>query len=139
MPRPTADRRLEAGFTLIEVVVALAIAGVALVAIARVFGSSVAGEATASSAAAALAVAEEQMADAEATVVLRPGSSEGIFAGRYRWRTVITPYKDADAGPVDPLASTLRLLRIEVAVAWSDGSSRRRIALETLRLGPPVP
>lgn len=139
MPHRNADRSRDAGFTLIEVLVALAVAGVVLAAIAGVFGSSVTGQETAGNAAAALAVAEAHMADAEAAAVLQPGHSTGVFAGRYRWRVVVAPYKDADAGPVDPLASTLRLLRIDVTVAWADGNSRRRIALDTLRLGPPAP
>ena len=139
MPRWPADDSRQSGFTLIEVLVALAIAGVALAAIVGVFSSSVAGQTAADGAAAALAVAEDHMADAEATAILRPGDSTGVFAGRYRWRVVVAPYKDAGAEPVDPLAATVRLLRIEVTVAWADGSRRRRIALDTLRLGPPAP
>ncbi len=125
----SADRRA-AGFTLVEVLVALAVVGVALAAIAGVFSQGLMGHETASGAEAALAVAEEQLTLAGAT--LRPGASSGTFDGRFNWRVTVSPY--AGDKTADPPNSLPRLFQIAVSVAWQDGHHSRQIALSTLRL-----
>src|ERR1700691_4587257 len=94
----TSGKR-QAGFTLIEVLVALAIIGLALGAVAGVFGQGLAGHETASEAEAALAVAEEQLALAAATP--HPGAANGVFANRYAWQATVAPYQDADGKTAD--------------------------------------
>ena len=124
-----------AGFTLIEVLVALAIVGLALGAIASVFSNGLRGHVTASDAEAALALAEEQLA--LAGISLHPGSAGGEFAGRFAWQTTIAPYADDGNKAADLPTSLPRLYRIAVSVAWQDGRRSREIALSTLRLAPP--
>lgn len=142
------NRSRDGGFTLIEVLVALAIAGLALAAIAGVFGTGVLGHATATDADAALALAEEKLAGAEATPTVRPGRSAGVYAGHFDWQVSVAPYDDTGdtaalppaVNPLpNPAAPTLRLYRIEAAVAWRDGRRRRQLALSTLRLLPAPP
>jgi prepilin-type N-terminal cleavage/methylation domain-containing protein len=148
----SAANPVDAGFSLIEALVALVIAGLALTAIAGVFGTGFLVHQASDEVATALTLAEGKIAAAEAGEALRPGRSEGIFAGRYSWELMIALYddrKDADrqdartqgnAGTVgaQPL-SALRLYRIAAAVAWHEGARQRRLALATLRLGPPPP
>lgn len=129
-------RRDSAGFTLIEVLVALAIVGLALGAVAATFGNSLTAHETAADAEAALAVAEEQLALAAAAP--RPGNAAGNFAGRFAWRTTVAPYEDGSK-TADPTHSAPVLYRVAVSVAWRDGRRSREIALSTLRLGPAVP
>ena|ERR1700722_3381188 len=126
----SADRRA-AGFTLVEVLVALAVVGLALAAIAGVFSQGLMGHETASGAEAALAVAEEQLTLAAAT--LRPGASSGAFDGRFNWRVTVSPYAE-DKTAADLPNSLPRLFQIAVSVAWQDGHHSRQIALSTLRL-----
>jgi general secretion pathway protein I len=121
-----------AGFTLIEVLVALAIVGLALGAIAGAFSNGLVGHETASGVEAALAVAEERLALAGAS--LRPGVSNGTFAGRFAWQTTVSPY-DAGAKPADAPTSLPSLYSIAVSVAWHDGHRSRQVSLSTLRLG----
>jgi hypothetical protein len=87
-----------------------------------------------------VALAEAKLAEAEAVAALQPRSDDGVFAGRYQWQRVVSPYDDAD-GPARPgrHASDRRLLRLEVTVAWQDGPRRRQLALATLRLAPAAP
>jgi general secretion pathway protein I len=122
-----------AGFTLIEVLVALAIVGLALGAIAGVFSNGLIGHETASDAEAALALAEEQLALAGATP--HPGSLSGDFAGRFAWKSTVSPYDDGNKAVADATASLPRLYRVAVSVAWHDGHRGREVSLSTLRLG----
>ena len=123
-----------AGFTLIEVLVALAIVGLALAAIAGVFTQGLIGHETASDAEAALALAEERLALAGST--LQPGANSGTLAGRFAWKTTVSPY--TDNGKTADLPNSLpRLFTVAVSVAWQDGRHSRQVALSTLRLGAP--
>ena len=124
-----------AGFTLIEVLVALAVIGLALGAFAGAFGNGLVGHRTASDAETALALAENQLALAGATP--RIGSSSGDFAGGFAWRATVSSYKDEGAGSADAVAGLPRLYHIAVSVDWRDGRRRREVSLSTLRLGTP--
>ena len=129
--------RSEGGFTLIEVLVALAVIGLALGALAGVFSIGLTAHQTMSAAETALAVAEEQMTLAAATP--RPGTASGIFANRFAWQSSVAPYTDPDAKSPDAPTALPPLYRIAVSVAWHDGLHTREVSLSTLRLGAPAP
>ena len=131
MPSSCPDR--EAGFSLIEVLLALAIAGLMLGATAGVFRNGLLGHESASDASTAVALAEEKLAEAGVTAALRPGDSAGAF-GRFRWHLTIAEYADQEAPPAD-----LHLYRAAARVEWSDGLRPRQFSLSTLRLGPAPP
>jgi general secretion pathway protein I len=124
------------GFTLIEVLVALAIVGLALAAVASVLGNGLTAHETVSGAEEALALAEEQLTLAGAT--LRPGTTSGTYAGQFAWQTTVAPYTDADNKTADAPSSLPPLYRVAVSVAWRDGRRSRQVALSTLRLGQPA-
>jgi prepilin-type N-terminal cleavage/methylation domain-containing protein len=154
------DRGRVAGFTLIEVLVALAIVGLALAAVAGVFSNGLIGHETAAGAEDALALAEERLAIAATPGTLRPGTSKGVFAERFAWETTVALY-DEGSGPKPFDQNTVgqntmgqnpsgqppmgqpedqpRLYRIAVSVAWRDGHRSRQLALATLRLGIAAP
>jgi general secretion pathway protein I len=136
----SAEPRRAAGFTLLEVLVALVVAGLAMSAIVGVFGNSLAGHAVVSDAETALALAEEKLALAGAAAPLRPGSDKGVFADRFAWQTTVSRYADGGDGKQtgQPKASE-PLYRIAVDVAWQDGRRSRQLALSTLRLGASAP
>lgn len=121
------------GFTLIEVLAALAIIGFALGAIASVFGQGLTAHETASEAEMALAVAEEQLALATATP--HPGAANGVFANRFTWQTNVAPYQDVADKTADAPSALPPLYRIAVSVAWHDGRHTREVSLSTLQLG----
>lgn len=144
-------RRASAGFTLIEVLGALAIAGLILAAAASIFGTGAIGHQTAADADMALALAQEKIAGAEASSSVRPGTIGGTYAGRFDWQVSVGPYEekekdkdknrnaDAAAPPDWPNAVTLALYRIQASVAWRDGRRHRQLVLSTLRLLPAPP
>jgi len=131
--------RRDAGFSLIEVLVALAIIGLALGATAGVFATGRTGHETAADVDTALAVAHDRLAAAEIPEALRPGRTAGNFAGRFDWQLAIAPFDDPDAAGKPEKSAGLRLFRIEVTVGWRDGRRHRQLSLATLRLGPPPP
>lgn len=128
----------ELGFSLIEAIVALAIVGLALGATAGAFSTGLQGQQTAESVNGALALVESKIAEAEASPALRPGSSEGVSGGRYKWRVTITPYRDGNAGTVEKPDAASRLFRIAATAEWRDGHRQRQISLATVRLSPAV-
>jgi general secretion pathway protein I len=130
--------RSEGGFTLLEVLIALAIIGLALGAVASVFGVGLTAHETTSAAETALAVAEEQLTLAAATP--RPGAANGVFANRFAWQTTVAPYSDPETKAAPGAPSVLPpLYRIAVSVAWHDGRRAREVSLSTLRLGTSSP
>src|SRR5438093_3450538 len=129
-----------AGFSLIDALVALVIAGLALAAIAGVLADGLTGHEASAEAATALTLAEGKIAAAGASEPLHPGRSRGVFADRFRWEVTIAPYDDPPDKPaasaLAPPPVALRLYRIAAAVTWREGLRRRQVALATLRLGP---
>jgi general secretion pathway protein I len=125
------------GFTLIEVLVALAIVGLALGAIAGVFSNGLTAHETVSDAEAALAVGEEQLAIAAAS--LHPGASNGTYGGRFAWRATVAPYTEPSDQSPDAPTTLPQLYRVAVSVAWQDGRHSRALSLSTLRLGASAP
>jgi len=133
--RTCSEHTRAAGFSLIEVLIALAIVGLALAAAAGTFGAGVAGHAAARDAATALAVAEEKLAGAGVTAPLRESRSEGSFADRFDWQLTVASYDDPAKDRLAGANATLRLYRVAISVAWQDGHRQRQLALATLRLG----
>jgi general secretion pathway protein I len=128
------------GFSLIEILVALAIVGLALGTTATVLDTGLLGHGMAVDEDMALAIAEEKLAEAGVTGTLRHGRMEGISNARYRWRVVVSPYEDRQDKKAwasqDVRGPAIGLYRIEVSVGWRENAHDREIAISTLRLGP---
>jgi len=130
------DRNTGAGgFSLIEVLAALVVVGLALAAAGGVFRTGLLGHEVAVGADAALALAEEKIASAGVSEPLRPGRSGGLFGNRFQWQVSIESYQEASSTGFEQPGSTLQLYRIAVTVSWRDGPRQRALALDTLRLG----
>jgi general secretion pathway protein I len=135
---PPVEAHRSAGFTLIEVLVALAIAGMAIAAIASVFGNGLIGQKVASDAHTALALAEEQLTLAGAKSALHPGTEKGTFAERFAWQTTISVFTDGkDAKTVVQPDGAPLLYRVVVDVDWRAGRHSQKLSLSTLRLSAP--
>ena len=120
----------DSGFTLLEVLVALAIAGLALVALFRAGGDGLVAVDTAARAEEAVERARSHLAALGADVALMPGESEGDDGGGYRWRLRVTPVTTWQSPPT---AATL--FDVEVAVSWRGRDHDRAVALKTFRIG----
>jgi general secretion pathway protein I len=121
-----ADRGGEAGFTLLEALIAFAIAALALAALLQGALTGLRATQTATRTEEALARARSRLAALEAAP-LAPADQRGDDGGGFAWRLRVAP--EATSGG-------LTLYAVSVAVAWRDGGTRREVRLETQRLGP---
>jgi general secretion pathway protein I len=121
------------GFSLIEVLFALAMIAVALGTAATLLNNGLLAARTSSDVAAALALADEKLAEAGVSAPLQPGSSSGVF-GRFTWSVIVAPYDDSDSA-----SQHLQLYRIDARIGWHDGFQRRQFVLATVRIGPTLP
>jgi general secretion pathway protein I len=127
-------RRTNAGFTLLEIVVALAIAGLALVGLFRAGGGGVLAVGTAGQFDEATERAQSRLSEIGRLGAIRPGDSEGDDGAGYRWRVSTRPVATWQIGPpANPIAVTL--FKVEVAISWQSGGGRRSVTLTSLRLG----
>ena len=134
-------RRRDGGFTLLEVLVALAIAAPALMLMYRQGALSIGMTRTAASYQEAITRAQSRL-ESLADGGLSPGQRDGDDDG-FRWRTRITPVASMAAPrPAlpgnSPYARGTTLYAVVVEVSWSGPEGLRTVALDTRRLGPAV-
>src|SRR3954463_7816951 len=118
-----ADRG--AGFTLLEVLIAFAIAALALATLLQGDLLGLRSTQLAGRTEEALARARSRLAAVEARPVL-PLDQRGDDGGGLAWRLRVVP--EANAGG-------LTLYAVTVAVSWREGGAAREVRLETQRLG----
>ena len=113
----------DAGFTLIEVIVAFTILSVSLVMVMQLFSAGLKASRATCDYTRAVIYAKDIMEEIS-------GSSEqdsGEFEDGFLWETEITPYEDAE-GMID------NLLQVKVKITWSDVLSRgKNLELVSLR------
>ncbi len=121
------------GFTLLEVLVALAIAGLALVALFRAGGDGLVAVDTAARVEEAVQRAQSHLAAVGRAAALLQGDSEGDDGGGYHWRLRITPV--ASGPPPAAGGAAAILFDVEVAISWPGRGQDRAVTLKTQRLG----
>lgn len=127
-------RAADSGFTLLEVLVAVAIVGVALVMLLRLHLLSLDATLAAQDLTTAVLLAEGKLATFMAQSP-REGEDEGQFDGpgleRFSWTTSVIDY-DIDLGVQnDGREEAIGLRHVTVSVHWRDGSRNRSYSLET--------
>ncbi len=125
------------GFTLLEVMVAIAVVAIALVPLLRLHLLSLDATMHAQDLTTAVSLAQEKMS--ELATSPEPGETKGDFDAplyeRFRWQTsvgdveeVVIPNLDAPEGEELP---TFEVQRIEVTVIWLDGEREKLYTLES--------
>jgi general secretion pathway protein I len=133
-------RARNAGFSLLEVLVAFVILSLVVTALFGLFGGALRNASTAEEWSRALLVAQSRLAEAASVQPLKEASVAGTEPdGRISWQTVVAPYVAPDPNPDLERASEAmitRLYRVSVEVRYTgDNGQPRTFALSTLKLG----
>jgi len=121
------------GFTLIEVVVALAILGVGLIVIIELFSGGLRLGKVAEEYTKAVGYGRMKMEEIALSRGLAEGEEEGHFDNDYRWRVEI---KKVDLLPVEKnpdFKAPVELYRIQVNVLWKSGMKERTAAFDSYK------
>jgi general secretion pathway protein I len=118
------SRRKTAGFTLLEVVVALAILAAGLLGLMELLSGSLRLSGGARDVNAASVYASQRLEEALLLPAPAEGTETGLFGEKYRWttRTSFLPMEDP-----------FRPVRIQVTVSWNEGERERAINVVAIR------
>jgi general secretion pathway protein I len=133
-PHPTLARHTkQTGFTLVEILVALSVLGVAFATLLGVLSSSAQNGAQAQRRIEAAFLAENILASAGTERDLRAGARLSGEADPYSWVIQVDRADgDGDAPALAPLFD------VAVTVQWTEGGKSSSLSLISRRLGPPT-
>ena len=131
----TGHGKSAAGFTLIEVVVALAIAGLVLIAVDRLFSTGLMLDATARRSSTALMIAQSALEALDSRALVARYTEEKELPDGYRRSVEVRPRPDLL--PATPSHPVVYPYQLSVAVSWQAGARRRSLSLSEIRLGLP--
>ena len=120
------------GFTLVELLVALAIAALAVGGLMHLFTTGLAGGSRADLYAEAALIAQSKLEEAGGMVLDQKVDGAGD-EGRFHWQRSVRLWRDGDA---DYSRYYLVPYEVSVAVAWTEGARARSLALRIIKLGP---
>jgi general secretion pathway protein I len=120
----------EGGFTLLEIVVAMAIVGLGVVTLLEIFSQGLRLGSKSSVNTEAMAYGRQVMDEVLARPALEQGPSQGSFRDRARWQLRIQNVRDADR--TLSLGSAWELKEITVAVRLAEGG--QELELRTYKL-----
>jgi general secretion pathway protein I len=124
-------RRPAPGFTLLEVVVALAIAGLALIELFQAAGGGLFAADEAGRVDEAIERAQSHLAAFGRVGAIVPGDLEGDDGGGYHWRLSATQL--AVQPPATEGLAGLALFDVEVTISWRAGGRERSVVLNSRR------
>jgi general secretion pathway protein I len=145
-----AGHGLPAGFTLLEVLVAVAVVAIALVPLLRLHLLSLDATVRAQDLTTAVLLAQGKLATMAPGPTLQTGEEEGAFEDpelvRFRWHTTVTehvlpPLTPPPSTPGQPAAppADIKVWHIAVTVRWADGQSERNYTLDTYAVDTSTP
>jgi general secretion pathway protein I len=138
MKASSEHRPDQAGFSLIEILVAFAILSLSLGVILRIFAGGGHIAATADEYSRAILTAESLMASLGVEKPLQPGQSGGEIPGGYRWTVDVTPYP-FDQSLLGGQKFGFNPYWVDLTVEWGDENDPRAFNLKTLRMIPENP
>ena len=129
------DERVPHGFTLLEVVVALAITAMALVGLFQAASGGLFAVDSAARAEEAVQRAQSHLAAVGRNAALVQGELTDDDGGGYHWRLRVQPVATRQVLADGNSAANLTLFDVEVGISWPGRNGDRSVVLKTLRLG----
>jgi general secretion pathway protein I len=129
---PAAVHPRDAGFTLLEVVIAMTIVGLGVVTLLQIFslGLRLGTRSTASTQ--AVNSAREVMDDFLSRPTVEEGTEQGTTEGHARWKIVVRAVRDPSR--TLSLGADVELREISLEMFVPEGARQRRVELKTFRL-----
>lgn len=127
--RPGREDGRRAGFTLLEILVALVIFALAFGVLAQIIQTGLRQSGVAESTAAATALARSHLARIGVELPLEAGETDGETGDGMRWHT------DIELAGTSEEHYGLASYLVRVTVSWGPGAAEQ-VTLTTLRLGP---
>jgi prepilin-type N-terminal cleavage/methylation domain-containing protein len=123
---------LSAGFTLLEVVVAMTIVGIGVVTLLEIFSSGLRLGSRSSTATQAMAYGRQAMDEILLRRKIEEGAQQGVFNDQTRWRLGVEPVRE----PPETLAlsSAWELKEITLDMRVTEAGRDRPVELRTYRL-----
>jgi general secretion pathway protein I len=128
-----ANRRFGRGFTLIEIVVALAILGIGLTVIIELFSGGLRLARTAEEYTRAMGYAQMKLEEITSKRNIEEGTDEGDFDKTFRWQVDV---KKIDLLPADKnpdLKPPAELFQVKINILWKSGSKEKSASIETYK------
>jgi general secretion pathway protein I len=135
--------RRDRGFTLLEVVIAFAIAALALAVMFKAAIGGLVAVGTAGRYEEAVSRAKSHLAAVGRDGALTAGETQGDDGGGYHWRirivqlAAITPSGNSPTAFVQASFRQPTLYSAEVGISWTDSGRVREVLLQTQRIGAP--
>jgi len=127
------ERRPQSGFTLIEAVVAIAIAGLGLTSLFLAAGAGLRGTRGAQDSMAALGHAQSHLAALGTLIALTPGRQAGRDDDTFSWRADLSPI--AVVRPAESGLPPWVLYDVKIDEIWVSAARRHAVTLETYKIG----
>jgi len=122
------------GFSLLEVIAAILLLAIAFAALMEVAGGSIRLSQNAAQYS-QVALWARSLLDTRYTLdPIQPGTSEGRFNDRYRWRLQVTPWVAPGVPPASNGGNT-QMFRLDLDVMWGVEPFERHAHFSTLRIG----
>ena len=121
------------GFTLIEVIVALAVLSIGLVVIIELFSGGLRSGRMSAEYTRAINFARFRMEEISTNAAIDEGTEQGRFDDHYRWQTQVkrVPFLpgDKNSGFISPV----ELYQVRINILWQSGSRERSISIESYK------
>jgi general secretion pathway protein I len=129
--------RGQGGFTLVEVVVAMAILGISLVLVIELFSGGLRLGRASEEYTVAAQLARQKIEEIALYKQVQEGSEEGEFDSTYRWQVEVKKIDLLPLANETDYKPPAYLYQIQVRIIWKSGSKERTTRVETFRAVKP--